>query len=112
MKMTEHDSVAEFVKFRIQQLAENDYREARIQEQKPVTVRLPAGYIALIDRLAQDLELSRQAFMFEVISEALDECIRALVQSAPEDRAMHLYRDLTDLKHGEGTADGEDYVNE
>lgn len=100
MKPT-HDSVADFVKYRLLELAQQEDREQRAQEQKPITVRLPAGYIGLIDLLAHELDFTRQAFLFELVGEALEDAVRGMVETMPEEQRPSAYRHYMGVMTGE-----------
>lgn len=102
-----HDSVSDFVHHRVRELIEKDAFESHSQEFKPITVRLPEGYVALIDKLASELDFTRQAFLLNLVSEALDDAIRGLVMTMDEPDAIEAFSRYQALKNGdlEGSAD-------
>lgn len=100
MKPT-HDSVADFVKYRLIELANQQEQEKRVQEQKPITLRLPAGHIALIDLLAHELDFTRQAFLQELVAEALEDAVRGMVDTIQEDRRVAAYMHYMAVMAGE-----------
>ena len=86
-----HDSVADFVRYRVEELIKQEVQEQRVQEYKPITLRLPTGHIALIDLLAHELDFTRQAFLQELVSEALEDAVRAMVGTLPEEQRVDAY---------------------
>jgi len=92
---------AKFIAERARELQDRDIHEQREQEQKPVTVRLPSGYIALIDRFASELEMNRQSFLMQLIHEGLKDSIDAMTELAPEEKQREINMEYQTLMHGD-----------
>lgn len=103
MSIESTSSVAKFVKARANELLKQEIYEQRQQEQKPVTVRLPSGFIAIIDRLASDLDMNRQSFLMELIHESLKDSIAAMSESvsSEEETQRETYMEYQALMYGD-----------
>jgi hypothetical protein len=72
-----HESPAEFVEMRMQELAVKQLLSRTRSSLQNVTVRLPKGEVLAIDKLATLLDLSRQELLFELIGSAFEQAVQA-----------------------------------
>jgi len=107
-----HETPAEFIQQRMQELAVKRLTSRTRSSLQNVTVRLPKGEVAAIDKLCTALDLSRQELLFELIGSALEQAIRAVADHLHEDCREAWVNDLlaTWAAHDvelEGVADDE-----
>jgi hypothetical protein len=82
-----HQSVSEFIAHRFEELAVKQLLSRSRSSLQNMTVRLPKGEIAAIDKMATFLEMSRQEFLFELIGAGMEQAIQsaaARLQEGPE----------------------------
>ena len=93
--MTDYDyeSVNNFIRVRQQEVLETEFREAEKETRQAVTVRLPRGHVALIDRVAKELEFSRQDFFAHLVDVALQDVIKTLADLGDESDRMAIWKD-------------------
>ena len=72
-----HESVDQFIDHRFNELAQRQLLNKAKSSLQNVTVRLPRGEIAAIDKMATFLELSRQELIFELIGAGMEQAIRS-----------------------------------
>jgi hypothetical protein len=100
-KMHDYESVKNFIQYRVQEVNEMEAWEADKQQRQGITLRLSVGHVALIDRLAKELALTRQDFLSSLIEVALQDSIKTLSDMAPEDQRMPVYKDYQNtMIHG------------
>lgn len=73
-----HETVGDFIAHRMQEQAIKQMLRSSPSSSRNVTVRLPKGEIAAIDRVAEVLELSRQELLFELIGASMEQAITAI----------------------------------
>lgn len=95
-------SIQATINTRFREVAEKEQKQEQQQALKAVTVRLPEGYIATIDQLANELEWSRQEFLFNILEQALGDSIKALSEHAPEDQRNGIHADYCAVMFGRG----------
>ena len=66
-------------------------------------MRLPEGYIATIDQLFNEVNWSRQEFLFNIIEQALGDSFKTLSAHAPEDQRNGVHADYVEVMFGRGT---------
>lgn len=88
----DYESLHMLFKQRIEMMAYADDKEARTM--KSVTLRLPVGHVALIDRLASDLGFSRQAFLDTLLETVLQDSIRAMAAQFSEEKREEIIKEL------------------
>jgi len=87
-RINTHQSVSDFVNHRVQEQAIKQMMRSSPSSYRGVTVRLPKGEVAAIDKVADVLELSRQELLFELIGAAMEQAITAIGSKMTEaDRA-------------------------
>lgn len=82
-----HETVDQFIDHRLEEIAARQLKSRAKSSLQNVTVRLPKGEIAAIDKMATFLELSRQEFLFELIGAGMEQAIQsaaARLQKGPE----------------------------
>lgn len=79
-----HESVAEFIDHRFEELAVRQLLNKAKSSLQNVTVRLPRGEIAAIDKMATFLEISRQELLFELIGAGMEQAIRTSASKLAE----------------------------
>lgn len=89
----DYESVHNFIRVRQMELLDNDSREAEKETRQAVTVRLPRGHVALIDRVAKELEFSRQDFLAHLVDFALQDVIKTLADLGDESERMAIWKD-------------------
>lgn len=89
----DYESVHNFIRVRQMELLDNDSREAEKETRQAVTVRLPRGHVALIDRVAKELEYSRQDFFSHLVDVALQDVIKTLADLGDESERMAIWKD-------------------
>ncbi len=89
----DYESVHNFIRVRQMELLDNDSREAEKETRQAVTVRLPRGHVALIDRVAKELEFSRQDFFSHLVDVALQDVIKTLADLGDESERMAIWKD-------------------
>lgn len=80
-----HESPAQFVQQRMQELAVKQLLSRSRSSLQNVTVRLPKGEVLAIDKLATLLDLSRNELLFELIGSAFEQAIAAAAAELSED---------------------------
>ena len=70
-----HASVTEFIDQRFNELALRQLQNKAPSTLQNVTVRLPKGEIAAIDKMATFLDMSRQELLFELIGAGMEQAI-------------------------------------
>lgn len=70
-----HESVAQFIEQRFNELALRQLQNKAPSTLQNVTVRLPKGEIAAIDKMATFLDMSRQELLFELIGAGMEQAI-------------------------------------
>ena len=83
-RINTHESVSDFVNHRIQEQAIKQMMRSSPSSTRNVTVRLPKGEIAAIDKVAEILELSRQELLFELIGAATEQAVSAIASKMNE----------------------------
>lgn len=96
-------SIQATINSRFREVFEKEQKQEQQQALKAVTVRLPEGYIATIDQLSNELEWSRQEFLFNILEQALGDSIKALSDLAPEDQRDGIHADYCDVMFGRAT---------
>lgn len=76
-RINTHETVDQFIEHRFEELAARQLMNRAKSSLQNVTVRLPKGEIAAIDKMATFLELSRQEFLFELIGAGMEQAIRS-----------------------------------
>lgn len=89
----DYESVHNFIRVRQMELLDNESREAEKETRQAVTVRLPRGHVALIDRVAKELEYSRQDFFSHLVDVALQDVIKTLADLGDESERMAIWKD-------------------
>ena len=89
----DYESVHNFIRVRHMEVIENECREAEKETRQAVTVRLPRGHVALIDRVAKELEFSRQDYFAHLVDVALQDVIRTLAIQGDESERMAIWKD-------------------
>ncbi len=89
----DYESVHNFIRVRQMELLDNDSREAEKETRQAVTVRLPRGHVALIDRVAKELDYSRQDFFSHLVDVALQDVIKTLADLGDESERMAIWKD-------------------
>lgn len=89
----DYESVHNFIRVRQMELLDNDSREAEKETRQAVTVRLPRGHVALIDRVAKELDYSRQDFFAHLVDVALQDVIKTLADLGDESERMAIWKD-------------------
>lgn len=89
----DYESVHNFIRVRHMEVIENECREAEKETRQAVTVRLPRGHVALIDRVAKELEFSRQDFFAHLVDVALQDVIKTLANLGDESERMAIWKD-------------------
>ena len=89
----DYESVHNFIRVRQMELLDNEFREAEKETRQAVTVRLPRGHVALIDRVAKELEFSRQDFFAHLVDVALQDVIKTLSNLVDESERMATWKD-------------------
>lgn len=79
-----HESVEDFINYRFDELAARQLMSKAKSSLQNVTVRLPRGEIAAVDKMATFLELSRQELLFELIGAGMEQAIRSSVAKLAE----------------------------
>jgi hypothetical protein len=82
-----HESVEEFMKTRFEELAVRQLVSQTKSTIQNVTLRLPKGEIAAIEKMATFLDMSRQELLFELVGAGMEQAIRfsaATLQEGPE----------------------------
>lgn len=70
-----HQNVDEFINHRFEELAVRQLMSKANSSLQNVTVRLPKGEIAAIDKMAKFLDMSRQELLFELIGAGMEQAI-------------------------------------
>ena len=86
-RVNTHENVDQFIEHRFEELAARQLRSRAKSSLQNVTVRLPKGEIAAIDKMATFLEMSRQEFLFELIGAGMEQAIQSAasrLQKGPE----------------------------
>lgn len=96
----DYESVKNFIRTRYEEVIRNEAETQAQQTLKGVSVRLPEGWIAVIDMLAQELELNRQGFLYQLLGEALQESIQTMADFAPEEQRAAVYRHYLETMWG------------
>lgn len=96
-------SIQAMIDTRFREVVEKAQTHDQQQALKAVTVRLPEGYIATIDQLSNELNWSRQEFLFNIIEQALGDSIKTLSGHAPEDLRNGVHADYVEVMFGRGT---------
>ena len=89
----DYESVHNFIRVRQMELLDNEFREAEKETRQAVTVRLPRGHVALIDRVAKELDYSRQDFFSHLVDVALQDVIKTLADLGDESERMAIWKD-------------------
>ena len=89
----DYESVHNFIRVRQMELLDNESREAEKETRQAVTVRLPRGHVALIDRVAKELDYSRQDFFSHLVDVALQDVIKTLANLGDESERMAIWKD-------------------
>ena len=89
----DYESVHNFIRVRHMEVIENECREAEKETRQAVTVRLPRGHVALIHRVAKELEFSRQDFFAHLVDVALQDVIRTLAIQGDQSERMAIWKD-------------------
>lgn len=89
----DYESVHNFIRVRQMELLDNESREAEKETRQAVTVRLPRGHVALIDRVAKELEYSRQDFFSHLVDVALQDVIKTMADLGDESERMAIWKD-------------------
>jgi hypothetical protein len=89
----DYESVHNFIRVRQMELLDNEFREAEKETRQAVTVRLPRGHVALIDRVAKELDYSRQDFFSHLVDVALQDVIKTLADLGDESDRMAIWKD-------------------
>ena len=89
----DYESVHNFIRVRQMELLDNESREAEKETRQAVTVRLPRGHVALIDRVAKELDYSRQDFFSHLVDVALQDVIKTLADLGDESERMAIWKD-------------------
>lgn len=76
-RINTHETVDQFIEHRFEELAARQLMSRAKSSLQNVTVRLPKGEIAAIDRMATLLEMSRQEFLFELIGAGMEQAIQS-----------------------------------
>lgn len=79
-----HESPAQFVEQRLEELAVKQLLSRSRSSLQNVTVRLPKGEVAAIDKLATLLHLSRQELLFELVGSAFEQAVSTAAQHLDE----------------------------
>jgi len=83
-----HQNVAEFINQRFEELAVRQLQNKAKSSLQNVTVRLPKGEIAAIDKMATFLDMSRNELLFELIGAGMEQAISTAAAKLVEgDRA-------------------------
>lgn len=72
-----HETVDQFIDHRLEEIAVRQLKSRAKSSLQNVTVRLPKGEIAAIDKMATFLEMSRQEFLFELIGAGMEQAIQS-----------------------------------
>lgn len=91
----DYETMKNFIKRRFEELAMTEHAQQREAELQALSIRLPRGYVALIDHLAKDLDYNRQQFMARVIDLALQDCMKAYADMSKDPQQE--YRRLLDI---------------
>ena len=97
----DYESVHNFIRVRQMELLDNDSREVEKETRQAVTVRLPRGHVALIDRVAKELEYSRQDFFAHLVDVALQDVIKTLADLGDESERMAIWKDYHATMEGQ-----------
>jgi len=89
-----HESPAEFVQQRMQELAVKQLLSRSRSSLQNVTVRLPKGEVLALDKLATLLDLSRQELLFELIGSAFEQAVRAAADHLDEASRQEWVEDI------------------
>lgn len=76
-RINTHETVDEFIEHRFNELAARQLMSRAKSSLQTLTVRLPKGELAAIDKMATFLEMSRQEFLFELIGAGMEQAIRS-----------------------------------
>lgn len=77
-RINTHETVADFVEHRMQEMAIKEMLRSSPSSSRNVTVRLPKGEVAAIDKVADILGLNRQELLFELIGASMEQAITAI----------------------------------
>ena len=87
-----------FVQQRMAALAYHDLANNRESTLQAVTVRLPAGNVALLDFFGKEMDYSRQQIMGHLMNLALDQMMVAWADQAPAEKRSDAYRQLQNIR--------------
>lgn len=79
-----HANVTQFIEQRFHELALRQLQNKAKSSLQNVTVRLPKGEIAAIDKMATFLDLSRQELLFELIGAGMEQAISTAASKLEE----------------------------
>ena len=94
--MRDYESVRGFITQRYQESQHADAMAAEKETRQGVTLRLPVGHLAVIDRLSKEFSMTRQDFLSSLIDVALQDTIKALADLAPEKDRMKVWKDYSE----------------
>lgn len=72
-RLNTHETVADFIEHRMQELAVKQMASRTNSSLTNVTLRLPKGEVAAIDKVAGFLDMNRQHFLFELIGAGMEQ---------------------------------------
>lgn len=88
----DYESVRNFITIRHKEVIQNEVHEAEKETRQAVTLRLPRGHVALVDRLAKELDYNRQDFLSQLLDVALQDCIKAMSDLHLEGDRMNAWK--------------------
>lgn len=94
--MTQKSRLKRFVQERIELMAIAEDHDKEEAAKQGVSIRLDPGKVRVIDHMAKQLDMSRQALLLEFITNGLVEVIEAYSDTFGED-AQKVYREIVDL---------------
>lgn len=94
--MTQESRLKRFVQERIELMAIAEDHDKEEAAKQGVSIRLDPGKVRVIDHMAKQLDMSRQALLLEFITNGLVEVIEAYSDTFGED-AQKVYREIVDL---------------
>ena len=83
-RINTHETVDQFIEHRFEELAARQLMNRAKSSLQNVTVRLPKGEIAAIDKIATFLDMSRQEFLFELIGAGMEQAISSAARRLAE----------------------------
>jgi predicted DNA binding CopG/RHH family protein len=96
-RINTHETVGDFIGQRLQEQALKQMLRSSPSSSRNVTVRLPKGEIAAIDKVAEFLDLSRQELLFELIGASMEQAITAIAAKLREEDRTEWVQEIVGL---------------